>query len=221
MKKIVLFDVDGTLFDSELGVILSMRWSLKNIGHEISLDELKPFVGPPFKESLAKRGIEGDLAEKCVKDYLYAYNNPVEDREPGFKIAEPFPGMFSLLKDLKDGGFLISTATTKAEKSALTQLKQFDIEKYFDGVFGAIYEENRITKAQVVKAALDYLNYDPNEDKVILVGDKLFDVEGAHANEIPVIAVDWGYAIGDELAEADYKVNDSDELKATLLKYFA
>ena len=120
-----------------------------------------------------------------------------------------YDGIYTLLDTLKKKGYKLVIATSKPENTTNFILKHFDLLKYFDFVAGATLDGTRIHKDQVIKHALDSLNItDPS--KVIMVGDRKFDVLGAKEFNIETIAVEYGYGNKEEFiaSGAAYIVKD-------------
>ena len=107
---------------------------------------------------------------------------------------------------LKAKGKKMGVATSKKEELAVKILEHFGIAKYFDVIGGDKREIGRNTKAKVMEYVLEALHAE--KDDVIMVGDRLFDIEGAHALGVPCIAVEYGYGDRAEFEQygADYIV---------------
>ncbi len=103
--------------------------------------------------------------------------------------------------------------TSKPEPFARTILEHFGLSHYFTAIVGsALDERTRATKAEVVAQALETLK----PERVLLVGDRCHDVEGAHANEIPCLGVLYGYGSREELSEAEYIAESVEALSEML-----
>ena len=122
---------------------------------------------------------------------------------------ELFAGIPELLADLQSRGVTLIVATSKPEEFTHRILDHFDLSKYFAFVGGNTLDEKRPTKASVIQHILnEYPHITPNN--TVMVGDRHFDVEGAHAFGLPAVGVLYGY--GDraemEVAGADYIAED-------------
>jgi len=69
MKDYIFFDLDGTLTDSQEGILNSLRYTLEFYGVEYSDERLKTFIGPPIVETFKKLGFLGEKAMESVKVY--------------------------------------------------------------------------------------------------------------------------------------------------------
>jgi len=191
MFDIVLFDLDGTLTDSSPGILNSMRETFSFYGVEITEDRLYTLIGPPIRESFAEL-IGADRAADAVASYRNRYNS-----EGLFENAV-YPGIVEMLDHLKQHGIALGIATSKARTATMRILKHFGLDNYFDAVGAAADDGTHGTKEQVVREVLALLNPDGRKTAV-LVGDRLFDMEGASACGLPAIGVLWGYGSVAEL----------------------
>ena len=119
-----------------------------------------------------------------------------------------FPGIVEMLEDLKAKGKRMAVATSKKEDLAVRILEHFDIAKYMEVIGGDMREAGRDNKAKVIDYVLETMQAE--KDDVIMVGDRKFDIIGAHAIGIPCIAVEWGY--GDR---AEFEAHEADYIVAT------
>lgn len=128
-----------------------------------------------------------------------------------------YPGIPKLLQQLKDQGYQLAVATSKPEEFSIRILDHFDLSQYFIGIYGATLDSSRSSKGDVITYALDCLNI-KNLDDVIMVGDRMHDVIGAHQNKIKVIGVLYGYGSHKEMENnhADWIVKNIKELYSTI-----
>ena len=102
----------------------------------------------------------------------------------------------------------MAVATSKKEDLAVRILEHFDIAKYMEVIGGDMREAGRDNKAKVIDYVLETMQ--AAKDDVIMIGDRKFDINGAHAIGIPCIAVEWGY--GDR---AEFEAHGADVIAAT------
>ena len=203
-QNIILFDLDGTLTDSMEGVIRSVQYMQEKKGMKV-LDfvDLRFIVGPPLFESFTKElALAPAEAEEATAIFRERYSTI------GLFENEVFPGIVEMLEELKAKGKRMAVATSKKENLAVRILEHFDIAKYMEVIGGDAREIGRDTKAKVIDYVLETMNAE--KDDVIMVGDRKFDIIGAHALGIPCIAVEWGY--GDR---AEFEAHDADYIVAT------
>lgn len=200
MYSTVLFDLDGTLTDSGKGIINSAKYALKQMNHEVPDDsELRKFIGPPLVDSFRNYcGFTNEQAHKAVYEYRVYY------KEKGIFENEVYNGVRDMLCSLKENGKKIILATSKPEVFARIVLDHFDLTKYFDFIAGALTDETRNTKAQIIEHILKSCDMTDTSD-LVMVGDREHDVIGAKEHGIDCIGVLYGYGSRAELETAGAK----------------
>lgn len=182
---LVIFDLDGTLTDSAEGIVASFRHALQSVGAAVPDGDLvSRIVGPPMHITLQEMGL-GDSAEAAITAYRADYTSR------GWSMNRPFDGIPALLADLRTAGVRLAVATSKAEPTAQRILAHFGLDASFEVVAGASPDGTRSAKSDVVAHALRQLA--PLPDRVVMIGDRSHDVEGAAAHGIGTIVVGWGY----------------------------
>ncbi|HTY27419.1 MAG TPA: HAD-IA family hydrolase [Mycobacterium sp.] len=187
--QLVIFDLDGTLTDSADGIVASFRHALGVVGADVPAGDLAArIVGPPMHLTLQGMGL-GDRADDAIAAYRADYTSR------GWSMNSLFDGIPQLLADLHAAGVRLAVATSKAEPTALRILEHFGLAEHFDVVAGASVDGSRSSKADVLAHALDQLG--PLPDRVVMVGDRAHDVEGAVEHGIDTVVVGWGYGASD------------------------
>lgn len=220
MKKYFLFDLDGTLSDSAPGITKSVQYALEHFDiHVDDLNELRPFVGPPLVDSfMTFYGMSKEEADEAVKVYRERYV-PI-----GIYENSIFPGIKHMLKSIKKNGGVLAVASGKPQKMVEIVLNHFGIRKYFDVCVGSDPEKGLglISKEDIVNEALKqlYEGKEINYDECVMIGDRKFDVEGAHSHGIECVTISYDGEFLDELKEAgsDYIVFSERELEQLLLR---
>ena len=187
--QLVIFDLDGTLTDSAEGIVSSFRHALDQIGAAVPDGDLAGrIVGPPMHHTLSAMGL-GEHAYAAIAAYRADYTTR------GWAMNSLFDGIGPLLADLRAAGVRLAVATSKAEPTARRILEHFGLDEHFEVVAGASVDGTRATKTDVLAHALAQLQ--PLPDRVLMVGDRLHDVEGAAAHGIDAVVVGWGYGQAD------------------------
>lgn len=215
---LILLDLDGTLMDSAPGIVGSVRYAYNLLELEMPTDDqLRGFVGPPMQDSALRHGVSAERLDDFIAAYRTAftggemYNNSV------------YPGIEEVLTQLRGAGKRLAVATSKPEVFAKQICDRFELTAQVDEVFGASLDTSRGSKAAVIDHALTTLAQTPgglpDTNKIIMVGDREYDVFGAREHGIATIGVTWGYADDGELiaAGADHVVSTRPELGALLL----
>ncbi len=207
--KQILFDLDGTLTDSGEGIMHCTELTLAHYGLPVpSRKELRSIVGPPLKVSFRRYGIAEAELDNAVAFYREHYI--AQGQFENF----PYPGIQDLLKRLKAEGNKLYVATSKPEEMSKNILKHFGMDGYFDIICGAVSDGQRSTKDQVIAHLLSQLE---SRENLVMVGDTIYDVEGAAVHGIPTVAVSWGYGVIEDMRAAGAKIADSMEALYDLL----
>ena len=206
--QLVIFDLDGTLTDSAEGVVSSFRHALAAVGAEMPDGDLATLVvGPPMHQTMSLLGL-GDRATEAIAAYRADY------LRRGWAMNTLFAGITDVLADLRAAGVRLAVATSKAEPTAWKILEHFGIAREFEVIAGASPDGQRASKSDVVAHALAQL--EPLPERVLMVGDRAHDIEGAAEHGIDTVVVGWGYGGSDALDAAIAHVNTVEELREVL-----
>ena len=200
MYDTILFDLDGTLTDSGLGITKAAQYALGQMGYEVPpRKSLFTFVGPPLHKSFQKYcGIDEAGAVEAVRQFRVYYNEM-----GGILENEVYAGIPEMLDALKKAGKRLVIATSKPQAPAERVMRHFGLDVYVPEIVGGA-DDTRNTKGKVIAWALQELGIDPKT--AIMVGDREHDVQGAAENGIGAIGITWGYGDRAELENAGAKV---------------
>lgn len=195
--KAVLFDLDGTLIDSSPGIIRSVIYALDYYGMvEEDTDKLKCFIGPPLSMSFEKYyNFSHDKAMEAVDIFRERYNIK------GYLECELYPGVKECLSKLKEDGYIICLASSKPEVTCKKILEAKGILEYFDCVTGSTLDGTIETKEEVLQELFRRCN-NIDREEMVLIGDTVFDTEGAKKVGIKSIAVSFGFGDAKDMIES-------------------
>ena len=195
--KAILFDLDGTLIDSSEGITKSTQYALAHYGIiENDLSKFYKFIGPPLVASFKKYyDFPEEQAVEAVAVYRERYN------KIGLFECSLYPGVRECIEKLKAQGYLIGMASSKPEVSCRRILEHFGILELFDDVVGATFDGRIDTKEEVLNEVMCRWS-DVPKDEMCLIGDTMFDVEGANQVGIRTVAVNFGFGNVQEMVEA-------------------
>lgn len=186
---VILFDLDGTLLDTSPGIFGSVRFAEKSMGlTPIPDEQLRSFVGPPPKESYMKNYGLSEADAAAATDYHRQYGS-----EHGVYEATVYDGIPEWLDKLKKAGKLLGVCTLKRQDIAENVLRNFGMYDCLDVIFG-IDQGESLTKADTIDLALKKVNC-TDKSKVVLIGDSMYDAEGAENAGIDFIGVTYGFGL--------------------------
>ena len=193
--KAIFFDLDGTLTNPEEGIVNSIRFAAEFYGLK-NVEELKPgfrkYIGPPLLDTFIELlGSDVENAEEAVAKYRERFA-PI-----GLYENEIYPGVKETLEKLKSMGYILCTASSKPQKFVDTILEHFEIKKYFDFVGGATMDGRISKKEDVIDYVLKETGFAPAQ--VLMVGDRMFDLEGAAEFGMDAVGVLYGFGSREEL----------------------
>lgn len=190
----VLFDLDGTITDSSKGIINSIRYALKKMGmDELDEQRLRSYVGPSLRHTFETNYFpEADQATQAIKYYREYY------AETGIFENELYDGIISVLEEIKTKGGKIGLATAKPTYFAKIILKHFEIFDYFEVIVGSHLTGSRSDKKEIIFEVLDQFGH-PASEKIYMIGDREYDIQGGQHHKIKTIGVEYGYGPEGEL----------------------
>lgn len=194
-RRVVLFDLDGTVSDSAASILGSLRRALAANGIaplEAAIE--RGLLGPPFYESLPPLIGEHKLWP-VIESYREHYASAMYE-------TTTFPGVAALLRALHADGRRLAVATSKPEHYARPIVEHLGLDVFFETIGGDDLDGSLNSKALVIDRVLDRLGR-PAPAQVVMIGDREHDVLGARAHGVDTIAVEWGYALPGELEAAD------------------
>ena len=213
MVKAVVFDFDGTLCDTGVGVKKSAKYALDAFGIKApEWEELDFFIGPPLLVTFQERFNQSVTdAEKLVKKYRERYTNI------GLYESEFYNGIPQLIKDLKSQGFKLGIASSKPINYVEELLIKADLQTYFDYISAVSFNADCESKQSILERCLNELGVEPND--AIMVGDRFYDMDGARDAGVDSVGVLWGFGSKFELIEsgATYVVDKIQDIESIAL----
>jgi len=206
----ILFDLDGTLTESEEGIIRSASYALEQMGRPVPpYEEMKKFIGPPLKYSFMHfHGMNEEDAEEATAKYRERFSRI------GWSENRVYEGIPAMLKALKRAGVKLGVATGKPQVFTEKILDLFGLAPYFDTVCGITLSDHSADKKKLIASATP-----AGCERVCMVGDRKFDIEAARALGLDAVGVLYGYGSREELEQAGATAiaQTPDELAGILL----
>ena len=195
----ILFDFDGTLFDTSPGVFNSFDYLFKKYQMEFPREKYSLMIGPPLKESFQNIiGFKEEECDKAMKVYREYYG------VKGIFECDVYGGVKKLVEDLRENGKNVFVATSKPEVYANAILEKKDMKSLFDFVGGSDLEEkNRVEKIDIINYVLESngIKDESSKEKVLMIGDRKYDIIGAHQAGIKCCGILWGFGNRKEFEE--------------------
>lgn len=183
----LIFDLDGTLADPEVGITRCVQYALAKMGiEEPDPTVLRPYIGPPLAQSFqAFHGLSAERAWQAVEAYRERFATT------GMHENVLYPGVAALLTAARERGFRVALATSKLESYTEQILENFGIRRLFDFVAGSLYDGTRAAKGEVIRHVLDSLSVPAAA--CLMIGDTKYDMIGAAQNGMDCVAVSYGH----------------------------
>jgi len=204
MRKIntVLFDLDGTLVNSNELIIQSFKVTFKKYQPNIdySRKQLIDMIGPPLKETFKIVS----KSPKIIKELIAFYRDFYQENE--FYYITIYPHVIELLKELKRLNINLGIVTTKFKESAMPSINHYNLNRYIDkfSFLGSVKEHK--PSPQPIKYVLDQFD---NVDMALMVGDNPADIQAGKNANILTCGVGWSL-VKDKLIkeEPNFLIND-------------
>lgn len=189
MKKLIIFDLDGTLLDTSEGILHCYHKTAKLLSlNKKSVDNDSIVIGGPLSDgfnTLYDIKDNGTLS-KAIDTYRKLY------AKDGITKFKAYDGINDALANLKSNGFSLGVATLKLEEYAKEMLKAAGLAKYFDVIHGWDGTE-KCTKAYTIMRVL--FNEKCLAKDAVLVGDSIYDKKGAETAGVSFLGVTYGFGI--------------------------
>lgn len=195
-RKLVLFDLDGTLIDSEQGIVGCMQEAFRAM--DVTAPDtqvLRGWIGPPLRQSFpAVVGDDVQRVEEAVQHYRRCFD------AGGWRDHVQYDGMEEVVRGVAEGGARLAIVTTKLRRQAVRIVADLPYGHLFERVYGPPDDSSDCPKAQMISQALQDFVAAPGN--VTMIGDRHFDIRGATDNGVRGIGVTWGFGSREELRDA-------------------
>lgn len=210
----IFFDFDGTLMNTQEGVFNCLKYAMDYMNYELENEEdLFEFLGPPMIEKFPEFcGFTQEQSVEAVAKFREKYN------KTGLYESKPYEGVTQMLERLEEAGLKLCVATSKPEKTARILTDKYDLTRHFVEITGSSFDGKISTKEQVIEELFRRIGT-KDTDKILMVGDRKYDVEGAKEFGISTLGVTYGFGTGEELekAGAKYIVSSTEEVSDLIL----
>lgn len=194
----IIFDLDGTLTDNTLGINNSIKYALNKMQIDsYSEDLLEKFIGPPLQWGFKNVFEMNERNTELAVDYFREYYS-----EKGWAENQPYYGILEVMAEMDALGKKMYVATAKFQKFASKIIEYFEMDKHIIQVKGADYNGDKAKKTAIIASVLETQQLIPSE-KIVMVGDTVYDIEGGNENGLSTIAVGYGFGKEADLRNAN------------------
>lgn len=189
--KYILFDLDGTISESALGIRASLEHAITALGKPLpDLDDYTLYIGPPLYDTF--RNV-CRFSEKESQQGMELYRNFYNTK--GKYINKLYNGIKNVLAVLRESGAKIAVCSSKYEKFAEEIIEILGVSEYFDAVCGSTLDGSRKDKKDLIPYAVESLggNFEDDKAQCVMLGDTYFDAKGARLCGINFVGVEYGY----------------------------
>ncbi|WP_299429320.1 HAD hydrolase-like protein [uncultured Meiothermus sp.] len=186
----LLFDLDGTLLETEPGILGCYRHTFRHLGVSIPEElNLREFIGPPLQDSFRKL-LGEERVDAAVEIYRQCYD------QKGKLEASLYEGIHPAVQTLS-ATYRLMVATSKRNSFAQEMMEHFGLAPYFTAIYGVHAQNLSESKASLIGRILHDHRLTPTE--AVMIGDRAFDILGAKAHRMRSVGVLWGYGSLEEL----------------------
>lgn len=190
----LLFDLDGTLIDSEDGIVDSVQHALQAIGRPaMTREQIIPMIGPPLLDTFRAMLGEESLAVQAVAEYKGHYD------AAGWHLFRIYDGIEAAVRGLHAHGHRLAVATSKTERFARRIIAKLPFGECFADVTGTSEDGRLRYKADLIAEAM---RRGGAAGDTVMIGDRRMDIEGARAHGLSSLGVLWGFGDVPELQSA-------------------
>ena len=211
MKKLVIFDLDGTLLNTLDDLADSANYILRKYGHpEHPVDAFRYFVGRGIRKMIEQVLPEQNRSEtyisQIVSDFMSYYEVHKEDK------TTPYQGIIPLLKELQNRNILLAIASNKVQEAMQPLADHYFPEIKFAAILGSRPNIPIKPDPTIVHDILAMTGI--RKDETLYVGDTAVDMQTACAAGVEKVGVLWGFRTLEELQNsgADHIIKYPEEL---------
>ena len=207
--KCLLFDMDGTIADTDEMIRLSYEdmYARYGHGHKKSWDEVMYFSGPPLRETLVKEFPDVPLDE--LLKVFAEISDPYYD-----STVKIFPHEIETLEYLFKKGYKMGVVTNKATYKAQYVLEMLGIDKYFDVLIGREDVVKGKPSGEGILTAMNRLGF--NKEETLYIGDNDIDYFTALDALVDAMIVSWGPRKLTVLDKCKYVIKKYEEMEDVL-----
>ena len=206
--KAFIFDLDGTLLDSQKGIVQTLTTHLISKGHSINKEDVSTLFGKPIEV------VFKTLIPSLTDEEIWNYVKEVREKysKNHLEITQPFPKTKTVLENIKIKGYKLALASTKFRIFIIEALDHFNFTNYFDVIVSGYEVKNHKPAPDIIIEAAKQLGIKLSE--CVYIGDSISDIEAGRSAGTTTIAVLTGAASKEQMltVNADFVIHSLDSL---------
>lgn len=197
MFKYIIFDVDGTILDTERAILKSLDQVLREEGHEYLIEELRFALGIPGKETLRKLNVS-DIERVHPKwsQAVLEFSHEVD----------VFEDLREVIQSLPEIPVRTGIVTSKNKQELKDEFEPFGLTSYFEQIVCADDTKNHKPHPDPLLLCLEKLNAPSNE--AVYIGDSIYDMQCAKQAGVKFALALWGTKQRKGFESADYVLEE-------------
>ncbi|NEW09547.1 pyrophosphatase PpaX [Paenibacillus sp. SYP-B3998] len=185
MIQTVLFDLDGTIVDTNELIVQSFLHSLEGESPEpVTREMIIPNMGRPLVEQM-----EFFSGRTEVEDLINKYRTFNLSKHD--ELVKEFPNVHAVMSKLHEKGYKIGIVTSKIRKTTLMGLKLCGLDTFISTIVTVEDVKEAKPNPEGIFAALEQLG--SKAEEAIMVGDSHYDIEAAHNAGVTSVGVSWSW----------------------------
>lgn len=212
--KLIIFDFDGTLADTEALITQTMQKTIEALHLEPrSREQCRAMIGLPLKETFMRLiPMTDEMGDRCVDTYSQIFGR---DNRPG--VVRLFPHVADTLAALYAHGYTLTIATSRHRESLMEFLQGMQIDTYFRYIVTVSDVAQAKPHPDMVLQTMEYLSIAPAD--TLMVGDAVYDIQMGHNAGVHTCGVTYGNGTRADMVacQADHIIDDFGQLGSLLL----
>lgn len=192
----VIFDLDGTLFDTAADILSSLQDALLAEGH-LNADTSRLRLGPPLEEMI-RLTVGDSVAPEAIARISAAFRNRYDHH--AYPNTQSYPGLQPLLLMLRDSGVTLHVATNKRQAPTLRILEIKGVRSFFQHILCVDSGGEKYSKTAMIEEILRRSGQ--NRESALIIGDTGSDIRAGREAGIRTVGVLYGYAEAGEIFDA-------------------
>ena len=212
LTKSIIWDIDGTVIDTRNAMASAYRVACEKMGlKEDNYRRIFAYVGQKSSKVFVDQfGLAGAAYDEAIDRYNRAFLTQ------GVHDADLYPGMRALLADLKQAGCQMTVATARSNRSLFPLFEANGLMDTFDYIACTYDSKTKVDKTALVRDCISFMK--TPAEQCVMIGDRIFDIEGGKQNHTMTIGVTFGFAEEKEVLSsgADFIAHSVEELRQIL-----